>query len=67
MRIMALLIAAIGMLMIPSFRCSPKTEDDEDSGLFIGSARPLPAKPQNGSKARSVSPVSRRRNAEADR
>ena len=46
MQILTILIAAIGILIVPAFRRSPADEEDDDVGLFIGSARPLPANPQ---------------------
>ncbi len=47
---LAVLIAAVGMAMVESIRPMP-VKDDDDVGLFVGSAHPLPAK----------LPVSRRR------
>jgi hypothetical protein len=37
------LFAALGMAMIESLRSTPSTDEDDDVGLFIGSARPLAA------------------------
>jgi hypothetical protein len=45
MQILTFLIAAIGVLIVPALRPSSGAEDDDDVGLFIGSARPLPANP----------------------
>jgi hypothetical protein len=40
---LAVLIAAVGMAAVESIRPS-KALDDDDVGLFVGSAHPLPAK-----------------------
>jgi hypothetical protein len=40
MRTLAFLIGVLGMLVLESLR-SPKKEEDDDIGLFVGSARPL--------------------------
>jgi hypothetical protein len=42
MQILTVLFTAIGILILPALRRSPAEEDD-GFGLFIGSARPLPA------------------------
>jgi hypothetical protein len=49
LKLLAVLIAAVGMAAVESVRPSPALDDDD--GLFVGSAHPLPAK----------LPVSRRR------
>ncbi len=41
---LAVLLAALGMAAVESIRPSP-AEDDDDVGLFVGSARPLRATP----------------------
>jgi len=41
---LAVLIAALGMAAVESIRPSP-AEDDDDVGLFVGSAQPLRATP----------------------
>ena len=46
MQILTLLIAAIGILIIPVLPRARATDEDEGFGLFVGSARPLPAMPQ---------------------
>jgi len=43
MQTLTILIAAIGILIFPALRRSPAAEEDDGVGLFIGSARPLPA------------------------
>jgi len=43
LRALAFLIAAAGMAIVESVRSVP-ANDDDDVGLFIGSARPLAAK-----------------------
>jgi len=42
---LSVLIAAVGVLILGSLRSSPAAEEDDDVGLFVGSARPLAAKP----------------------
>jgi hypothetical protein len=44
MKSLAFLLAAVAMLAVESFRPSPDNDDD-GVGLFIGSARPLAARP----------------------
>jgi hypothetical protein len=46
MKTLMLLIAAIGTVIVGLLRPSRPDEEDDDVGLFIGSARPLAAKPQ---------------------
>jgi hypothetical protein len=50
LKMLAVLVAAVGMAMVESVRPAPVTDDD-DVGLFVGSAHPL----------RAELPVSRRR------
>jgi hypothetical protein len=45
------LIAAVGMLFVGSFRPSPVEDEDDDFGLFIGSAGPQAAKPRTAKEA----------------
>jgi hypothetical protein len=42
LKILAVLIAALGMAAVESIRAKPGT--DEDVALFVGSAHPLPVK-----------------------
>jgi hypothetical protein len=51
LKTLTLLIAAFGMLLIESLRSAPTTDEDDDVGLFVGSAHPVAAK----------TPVARRR------
>jgi hypothetical protein len=44
LKLLAVLIAALGMAAVESVRPTPE-KDDDDVGLFVGSAHPLPAKP----------------------
>jgi hypothetical protein len=43
MKTLAVLIAAVGMLIADALRPIPSKGEDDDVGLFIGSARPLAA------------------------
>jgi hypothetical protein len=43
LKLLAVLIAAVGMAAVESVRPS-SVPDDDDDGLFVGSAHPLPAK-----------------------
>jgi hypothetical protein len=43
---MLIFFAAVGMLIANSFRSSSPEAEDDDVGLFIGSARPLAATSQ---------------------
>jgi len=43
MKTLAVLIAALGMLTVDALRPAPSKGEDDDVGLFIGSARPLAA------------------------
>jgi len=45
MHILTFLIAALGILIVPALRPSAATDEDDGVGLFVGSARPLPADP----------------------
>jgi len=59
MQTLTILIAAIGILIFPALRRSPAAEEDDGVGLFIGSARPLPADRQVEA-ARSIRAVAPR-------
>jgi hypothetical protein len=43
-KMLALLIAALGMAAVESVRATPANDDDDDVALFVGSAHPLAAK-----------------------
>jgi hypothetical protein len=45
LKTLTLLIAALAMSIVESLRAVPSKDEDEDVGLFIGSARPLAAVP----------------------
>jgi len=45
MHILTVLVAVIGILIFPALRGSKASEEDDCVGLFVGSARPLPAAP----------------------
>jgi hypothetical protein len=49
---LTLLIAALGMLLIESRRPVLSTDEDDDAGLFIGSAHPLAAVPHVAKRRR---------------
>jgi hypothetical protein len=59
MKTLMFLFAAVGMLIVGFLRPARPVDEDDDVGLFIGSARPLAAKPK---LARS--PVSSRRRSQ---
>jgi len=44
LKTLALIIAALGMALVEPVRRTTLTDDDEDVGLFVGSAHALPAK-----------------------
>jgi len=46
MHILTVLVAVIGILIFPALRRSKASEEDDCVGLFVGSARPLPAAPR---------------------
>jgi hypothetical protein len=63
MHILTVLVAAIGVVIVPALRRSPAIDDDDAVGLFIGSARPLAAAPElarNGRVGLAVAPRSGR-------
>jgi hypothetical protein len=43
LKTLAVLIAALGMLIVDALRPNPGQGEDDDVGLFVGSARPLAA------------------------
>src|SRR5438105_255300 len=45
LKTLALIIAALGMALVEPARRKTVTDDDEDVGLFVGSAHALPARP----------------------
>jgi len=45
LKTLALIVAALGMALVEPVRRKTVTDDDEDVGLFVGSAHALPAKP----------------------
>jgi len=44
LKTLALIIAVLGMALVEPARRKTVTDDDEDVGLFVGSAHALPAK-----------------------
>jgi len=44
LKTLALIIAVLGMALVEPVRRKTVTDDDEDVGLFVGSAHALPAK-----------------------
>jgi hypothetical protein len=55
MKTLMFLLAAVGMLIVGFLRPARPADEDDDVGLFIGSARPLAARPQDPKTARSRS------------
>jgi len=45
LKTLALIVAALGIALVEPVRGKTVTDDDEDVGLFVGSAHALPAKP----------------------
>ena len=58
MKMVMYLVAILGMLMLERFRSHSFAEEDDDAGLFVGSARPLPARPPTvyGIRRQTVAP-----------
>jgi len=46
LKTLALIVAALGLALVEPVRRKTVTDDDEDVGLFVGSAYALPAKPR---------------------
>jgi hypothetical protein len=57
MKTLMAVLAAVGMFVVGFLRPARPVDEDDDVGLFIGSARPLAAKPQ---VAKHLGPTGRR-------
>jgi hypothetical protein len=44
MKTLMFIFAALGMLVVEAIRPRPAKDKDDEVGLFVGSARPLPAR-----------------------
>jgi hypothetical protein len=61
MKTFMFIFAALGMLVAGSLRPRPVKEKDDDVGLFVGSARPLPANARRRPSAKATGSKSRAR------
>jgi len=52
LKTLALIVAALGLALVEPVRRKTVTDDDDDVGLFVGSAHALPATPPAQSRGR---------------